>query len=58
MTGGGPENSTKTIMYYIYNHAFEWFNMGYAAAIAWFLFVVIFIFTLLNWKIGGRVVHY
>lgn len=58
MTGGGPENSTKTIMYYIYNNAFEWFNMGYAAAIAWVLFIVIFIFTLLQWKVGGRVVHY
>lgn len=58
MTGGGPNGSTTTIMYYIYNNAFQWFNMGYAAAIAWFLFIVIFMFTLLLWRYGGKVVHY
>ncbi|MDD5085787.1 MAG: sugar ABC transporter permease, partial [Candidatus Omnitrophica bacterium] len=58
MTGGGPNGSTTTIMYYIYNNAFQWFNMGYAAAIAWFLFLIIFIFTLLYWKVGGKLVHY
>lgn len=58
MTGGGPNGSTTTIMYYIYNNAFQWFNMGYAAAIAWFLFLIIFIFTLFYWKVGGKLVHY
>ncbi len=58
MTGGGPNNSTKTIMYYIYDNAFSWNNMGYAAALSWILFVVIFVFTLINWRAGGKRVHY
>jgi len=58
MTGGGPNESTTTIMYYIYNNAFVWFHMGFAAAISWFLFIVILLFTLFNWKVGGKVVHY
>jgi len=58
MTGGGPNGSTTTVMYYIYNNAFQWFNMGYAAAISWFLFTVVFLFTLFYWHFGGRVVHY
>jgi len=58
MTRGGPAGSTTTIGYYIYNHAFQWFNMGYAATIAWFLFLVVFSITLFNWRFGGRVVHY
>jgi multiple sugar transport system permease protein len=58
MTGGGPDGATTTISYYIYNNAYAWFNMGYAAAIAWMLFVLIFIVTIFNWKYGGKVVHY
>ncbi|MBR4748090.1 MAG: sugar ABC transporter permease [Abditibacteriota bacterium] len=58
MTGGGPAGSTTTVEYYLYNTAFENFNMGYASAIAWFLFVIILILTLITWKVGGRVVNY
>ncbi len=58
MTGGGPAGATTTISYYIYNNAYQWFKMGYAASIAWFLFLVILIVTLFNWKYGGKVVHY
>ncbi len=58
MTGGGPAGATTTISYYIYNHAFVWNHMGYAAAIAWVLFAAVFTATLLNWRFGGRVVHY
>ncbi len=58
MTGGGPNGSTTTIMYYIYNNGFQWFKMGYSAAIAWFLFVVIFIITFFKWRFLGKVVHY
>lgn len=50
MTGGGPARSTTTISYFIYNHAYELLNMGYAAAAAWVLFAVVFVFTLLNWR--------
>ncbi|HUK82234.1 MAG TPA: sugar ABC transporter permease [Verrucomicrobiae bacterium] len=58
MTGGGPAGATTTISYYIYNHAFLWNHMGYASAIAWVLFAVVLETTLLNWRFGGRVVHY
>ena len=58
MTGGGPAGSTTTISYYIYNNAYQWFKMGYASAIAWILFILVFSFTLLNWRFGGRKVEY
>ncbi len=58
MTGGGPAGATTTISYYIYNNAYQWFKMGYAASIAWFLFLVILIVTMFNWKYGGKVVNY
>ncbi len=58
MTRGGPDGATTTISYYIFNHAFRWFNMGYAAAIAVVLFFIVFAVTLVNWKYGGRKVNY
>ena len=58
MTGGGPAYSTTTIVYYIFNKAFNWHEMGYAAAISWVLFLVIFVTTLGKWKLFGKVVHY
>ena len=58
MTGGGPNGSTTTIIYYLFNNAFQWHNMGYAAAIAWLLFLIVFILTLLQWRFFGRTVHY
>lgn len=58
MTGGGPNGATTTIIYYIYNNAFQWQQMGYAASISWFLFLVIFAITLIKWKVFGKLVHY
>ncbi len=58
MTQGGPAGATTTIVYYIYNQGFRYFHMGYAASIAWVLFVVVFVATLINWKYGGRRVTY
>ncbi len=58
MTGGGPAGATTTMSYFIYNNAFQWFKMGYAASIAWFLFILVFLVTLVNWKYGGKLVHY
>ncbi|MBI4388124.1 MAG: sugar ABC transporter permease [Candidatus Omnitrophica bacterium] len=58
MTGGGPNGSTTTIIYYIYNNAFKWHQMGYAASISWILFLAIFLATLTKWKIFSKVVHY
>ena len=58
MTGGGPAGSTTTIEYYIFNNVYVWQHMGYAAAIAWVLFAVIFVVNIATWRFGGRVVHY
>jgi multiple sugar transport system permease protein len=58
MTKGGPAGSTTTLSYYIFTEAFVELNMGYASAIAWFLFLLVFLVTLINWKFGGRLVHY
>jgi multiple sugar transport system permease protein len=58
MTGGGPNGSTTTIIYYIFNNAFEWYRMGYAAAISWVLFLIIFVVTVVKWRFFGRAVHY
>jgi putative chitobiose transport system permease protein len=48
MTKGGPLNSTKTIVYYIYEKAFENLDLGYASAMAVILLVVVMIFSLIN----------
>ena len=54
LTEGGPAGSTTTLSYYIYNHAFVWFNMGYAATISLTLFALVLLITLLNWRFGGK----
>jgi ABC-type sugar transport system permease subunit len=58
LTHGGPAGATTNLLYYIYNHAFEWFKMGRAAALAMILFVVVFSVTLINWRSGRRGVEY
>ena len=58
MTEGGPQESTTTLGYHIYNTAFFEFEMGQAAAVAWFLFFLVFGITLLNWKYGEKKVNY
>lgn len=58
LTGGGPAGASTTIMYYIFTNLYEFQKAGYAAAIAWVLFVIIFFFTRLYWKKGGKLVHY
>jgi multiple sugar transport system permease protein len=51
MTQGGPLNSTLSIVLYMYNEGFKWWNMGYSASIAFVLFFIIFIATLIQFKI-------
>jgi len=58
MTLGGPAGTTTTLSYYIYTKAFEEFQIGYASAIAWVLFTMIFAITLVNWRFGSRYVNY
>ena len=50
MTQGGPENSTNVLVYWLYKNAFEFFNIGKASAIAYILFTIILILTIIQWK--------
>lgn len=54
MTQGGPAGITTTLAYYIYTAGFEELRLGYASAVAWALFLIIFAMTLVNWKYGNR----
>lgn len=54
---GGPEYSGATIVFYIFEHAFKYFNMGYASAAAWLLGILIFIVTLIQFKLSRRWVY-
>ena len=57
MTRGGPAGSTTTLSYYIFNTAYTGeLQLGYGSAIAWVLFLLVFVITALNWKFGGSAV--
>ena len=58
MTQGGPLKGTWSLVYEIWWKAFREFRMGYAAALAWILFALIFVVTLVQWRYAGRKVHY
>lgn len=58
LTNGGPGNATQTLVMLIYQHAFRFFRMGYASAIAYTLFGIILIFTIIQTIASKRWVHY
>ncbi len=58
MTQGGPLGSTTVIVYYLYQQAFQQFNMGYGSALAIVLFLIILGLTLIQNKLLGARVHY
>lgn len=58
MTGGGPANASLFYLLYLYRNAFSWFEMGYASALAWFLFVIIMICTAILLRTSDMWVHY
>lgn len=53
LTNGGPANATNTLVMYIYQNGFKWFRMGYASAIAFVLFLIIFLVTMIQNKISS-----
>lgn len=57
MTQGGPANSTLTIVYYLYQKGFQRFQMGYGSSLAWIVFALIFVVTLIQFRLSGRWVH-
>lgn len=58
MTQGGPARATVTTVYYIYENGFQWYKMGYASAVAWALFALIMLVTLIQWRYQDRWVFY
>ena len=58
MTEGGPADSTLFYVLYLYRHAFNYFKMGYASAMAWLLFIVIVVLTYIQFRLSLRWVHY
>ena len=57
MTQGGPLDSTNVLVYAIYKNAFEYFNAGKASAIAYVLFVIILVLTLIQWNLRTKFVY-
>lgn len=58
LTSGGPLGATKVLVFYIYEQAFKFFDMGYASAIAYVLFAVIFILTLIQIRFMKKRVYF
>ena len=58
MTSGGPVNSTLFYAYHLFNNAFRYLHMGYAASMAWVLFVIVFALTFVQMNLSKRWVHY
>ena len=57
MTQGGPFDSTNVLVYSIYKNAFEYFNVGYSCAIAYVLFAIILVLTLIQWSLRKKMIY-
>jgi multiple sugar transport system permease protein len=57
-TRGGPANATWFYALHIYTNAFQYFSMGYASALAWIFFVIVFVFTAFQMRVSSRWVYY
>jgi multiple sugar transport system permease protein len=54
LTQGGPANATTPLTLYIFNNAFQFFKMGYGAALAAVLFFIILVITIIQWQLARR----
>lgn len=54
MTQGGPAQSTVTVLYFMYEEGFKWWNLGSASAVAFILFVCIFSITMVQMAVAKR----
>lgn len=57
-SAGGPNNSSLVMMLYLYREGFTFMRMGYASAIAWVLFMILFLLTLVQLRAQKKWVHY
>ena len=55
---GGPINSTLVLLIYLYRNAFSFFRMGYSSAMAWVLFTIILVLTIIQFKTAKKWVFY
>jgi len=58
LTNGGPGYSTNVLVFYMYENAFQYYKMGYASAVAWVMFVIIMIITVIQWRGQKKWVSY
>ncbi|HEY6952777.1 MAG TPA: sugar ABC transporter permease [Bacteroidota bacterium] len=58
LTSGGPLGTTKVLVFYLYEQAFKFFDMGYASAVAYLLFALVFVLTIFQTKLLKGSVHY
>ncbi len=58
MTQGGPANASRVYAFYLYQQAFSYYRMGYASAMAWVLFLIIFVITLVQVRFAQKGVVY
>lgn len=58
LTDGGPADATRPLVMYIVDNAFTYLAMGYGAALAWVLFAIVFVITLVQWLLQRHWVHY
>ena len=58
MTKGGPDNASQMMVPLLFSEAFEYYHMGYASAIAWLLFLIVLVFTVIAFKTSRSWVFY
>jgi len=58
ISSGGPANATLFYVLYLYSNGFRYLRMGYASALAWILFLIILIFTAIQFRLARSWVHY
>lgn len=58
MTQGGPDNATLFYSLYLYDQAFSYLHLGYASAMAWLLFIVVVIITIVFFWLSNKWVYY
>ena len=54
MTQGGPLQSTVSVLYFMFEQGFKWWNLGFASAVAFVLFALILVLTLLQLRLARR----
>ena len=52
MTQGGPVESTVSVLYFMYEQGFKWWNLGFASAVAFILFVIMFVITAIQYRVA------